>query len=810
MSSLSGISSGATSNLLSSLQSPSSSTSAALPSAAPPITVGGLASGLNTNQIIQSLLAVQEAQVAQFQSNQQQLAAQETAFKTVEAQLLTLQGSLNSLAASFNGAFDGRTVASSNSNAVTAAASSGVTPGVYSLQVIGLAQAQEIASQGFADPNSTITQGTLQFKVGSGPTTTITINNTNNTLRGLADAINNANGGVTATVINDGTSGQPNRLLLTANQSGAANTISITNNLAASNGNAVQPTFAVGNAVLGAGYSGTSTPTSTGTFTGASGNTYTFTVANGGTVGTDNGIQLSYTDATGAHTGTITLNAADAGIAKSVAQGIQVQLGAGTLVAGQTFTITGTPPVQQAADASVTLGSGSGALTVQSPSNTLNNLINGVTVNLLAPTNGQPVTLTIAADTSGASKAVQGFVQAYNDLASSISQQQTYDAETGTAGPLLGNSDLEQIQSQLADILNSAVPGANPLLNNLTALGITLSDQGQLTLDQSKLTSALSGQVPGVGVNDVRNLFALAGNSSNPGVQFITGTDKTKAPGTPYQVNVTQAATQASVTATNPLAAATTITSSNNTFSLTLDGTPSSTITLAPGTYTPQALAQEVQGEINASKSLLGRQVVVSLNGSQLNITSNSYGSSSQVKIGSGTAIGPQGPLGFAGGEAGIGQDVAGNFLVNGVSESAHGSGQFLTGLSTNTNTSGLLVRVTLNSSQLGGGPVADLTITRGFASQLNAALQNVLDPVNGRLKLITDNFDRETKDVQKQIDEQNNLIQLQHDSLVQEFTDMETTISQLQTAGGFLSGLASSLPTATGSGSTTTSGSSA
>ena len=65
--------------------------------------------------------------------------------------------------------------------------------------------------------------------------------------------------------------------------------------------------------------------------------TYTFTVVNGGTVGTDNGIQLSYRNSSGTSTGTITLNGSDAGVFKNVAQGIQVQLGAGTLVAGQTF-----------------------------------------------------------------------------------------------------------------------------------------------------------------------------------------------------------------------------------------------------------------------------------------------------------------------------------------------------------------------------------------------------------------------------------------------------------------------------------------
>src|SRR5207244_13425316 len=112
---------------------------------------------------------------------------------------------------------------------------------------------------------------------------------------------------------------------------------------------------------------------------------YKFTVVNGGTVGTDNNLQVSYTDSTGANTGTSTINSGDTGVFKNVAQGIQVKFAAGTLIAGQTFSIKAfVPTVQPAANASATLGSGSGALTLQSGTNQFNNLIPGVTLNLLA------------------------------------------------------------------------------------------------------------------------------------------------------------------------------------------------------------------------------------------------------------------------------------------------------------------------------------------------------------------------------------------------------------------------------------------
>src|SRR5262249_55011215 len=151
---------------------------------------------------------------------------------------------------------------------------------------------------------------------------------------------------------------------------------------------------------------------------------------------------------------------------------------------------------------------------------------------------------------------------------------------------------------------------------------------------------------------------ALAGSSTNGGVQFVTGGSKTKASATVYQVDVSQAATQGAITATNDLAASTVI-DANNTFTITVDGATSGTITLAPGTYTRLGLAQAVQAQVNANSQLAGRRVAVSLSGDKLRITSANYGLASEVTIGTGTALAA---LGFTGAETGKGQDVVGRF----------------------------------------------------------------------------------------------------------------------------------------------------
>jgi flagellar hook-associated protein 2 len=765
-------------------------------------TVTGLASGLDTDKIIQGLLAVQQQGVQNLQDKQTKVTQQQTAFQGIEAKLLALQNQITQLRRPQNNIFDLRNVTSSNENLVTAAATSSAIPGVYRIRVNALAQAQQILSQGFDSAGSSITQGTLDIRVGTGPATTITIDSSNNTLTGLVNAINDSGAGVTAMIVDDGSpdNTQPFRLLLTANEGGAGNSINITNNLAADNGGAVKPIFDstyIGTANTSPSFTGTSAPTANsgaGGYTGAANNTYTFTVVNGGTVGTDNGIQIAYSDSTGTNTGTLTIDSGDADVFKAVAQGIQVKLSAGTLVAGQTFSIEGYVPLaQQASSASVTLGSGSGALTVQSDSNQIDGLLQGITLDLQGADSNSLVTLTVASDTDQVAKAINDFVSSYNDLLSFIDDQVRFDAASGQAGPLLGNQQATAIQDQVRNLVSRVVPGLKPSMNRLSTLGITTDDNGHLVINSSKLDDVLNGHVAGVSLADVRNLFALTGTSNNLGVQFVTAGANTKASTTPYQVSVSQAATQASILAANALAASTVITSANNTFTISVDGVTSDTLTLADGTYTPQALAQQLQTAINSSTSLAGRQVTVSLDGGKLRITSSSYGAVSRATIGTGTALTP---LGFAGTETSQGQDVAGYFVVNGVVEAATGSGQFLVGNPDNANTADLQVRVTLSPAQLGAGATADVTVTRGIASQVDSILNSLLDPLTGRMKSIEDGFQTSIDDIKKQIDRQNALMEARRETLVEQFTAMEGIISQLQGVSSYLTNQLSNVST--------------
>jgi flagellar hook-associated protein 2 len=772
----------------------------------------GLVSGLNTDQIVQALLAPEQQEITNLQNQQSALVQRETIYKTLQADLTALQSAVSSLSSTTNSIFDGRTATSSNTNLATAAASSGAQPGVYSFKINSLAQAQEIASQGFDSANSPITQGTFQFQVGSGAVNTITIDSTNDTLQGLANAINNAHADVTASIVNDGSPFQGYHLLLTSAESGTANAITITNNLAATNSGAMRPEFNntyIGAAVTSSNWSGTSTPTSnsgSGNYTGSSNDTYTFTVTNGGVVGTDNGITLSYTDSTGANTGTITLNSGDAGVLKNVAQGIQVQFSAGTLVTGDTFTIKGfNPHVQAAADASITLGSGSGAMAITSSTNQIQNVFPGVTLNLVGADPSQTVTVTVANNTQAEATALTNFVSAYNSVISFINQNSTYNAQTQQGGILLGDYQALSILTRLGETATAAVAGVNSLANNLAEVGITVNADGTLAVNTDTLNQALSGQLPGVSAEDVRRLFVQDGQWSNNALQFVYAPDTLKAVGTPIQVQITQAATPGSATASNALASSTTITSgSNDTFTLTVNGHASGPIVLAAGTYTPQQLAQQVQSAINADAQLDGQQVTVGVNSSgQLVLTSQAYGSNSNVAIGSGDALAS---LGFTGSESGTGQDVAGYFLVNGIREPATGKGQILTGDATNTYTAGLVVSSSLTPAQITSTPEGSITVTQGIAAQLNNVLNQMLDPVSGQLTVLQQSLQTQASNIGQSITRLQQSMQLQQTQLLQEFVQMESNLAAIQSAsnalGASLTGFTSTSSGSSGSGS--------
>ncbi|MCZ6873856.1 MAG: hypothetical protein O7G88_10050, partial [bacterium] len=159
------------------------------------ISADGLISGLNTADIVSQLLTLQRRPIQILQRSQ-------ITFERRLASLLDLNVKISGLskaAASLNDAenFNTKTVSvskgSNSDDLVTASVSSAAAAGSHTIEVTQLAQAQKLASQGFADENTTAvaaSDGTFSFRVGaSGAVTNIRVTSST-TLLELRNAIN--------------------------------------------------------------------------------------------------------------------------------------------------------------------------------------------------------------------------------------------------------------------------------------------------------------------------------------------------------------------------------------------------------------------------------------------------------------------------------------------------------------------------------------------------------------------------------------------------------------------------------------------
>lgn len=132
---------------------PASTTS--INSSLAPIRVStGLVSGINFGTLISALLAIRQIPITNLQNNITNLQTKETALLNIQANLLSLQTSAQAL--SLPSLFSQTTVASSNTNILTATGSSVATTGAFTFTPIQLATSNQLISNGYADPAKTI------------------------------------------------------------------------------------------------------------------------------------------------------------------------------------------------------------------------------------------------------------------------------------------------------------------------------------------------------------------------------------------------------------------------------------------------------------------------------------------------------------------------------------------------------------------------------------------------------------------------------------------------------------------------------
>ena len=183
----------------------------------------GVGSGLDVNSIVTQLMTLEQRPIGTLNTKEAGFQAKLTAYGSLKGAFSAVQSAAKALTVATT--FTSRTVAVSDPTILSAAADTTATAGSYAVEVTQLAKYHAVRSNtAYAATTETLNTGTLAIKVGVGATVNVTIDSSNNTLAGIRQAINDANAGVTATIVNTGTT---NRLVLTSNTLGSAGTVDV-------------------------------------------------------------------------------------------------------------------------------------------------------------------------------------------------------------------------------------------------------------------------------------------------------------------------------------------------------------------------------------------------------------------------------------------------------------------------------------------------------------------------------------------------------------------------------------------------------
>ena len=170
-----------------------------------PSPVNVTSSNLDVNGLVEKLMQVERQPSLKLKQKEVNGQAKISAYAT----LLSSVSSLNSVVSGLKDVSAGKSASSSDTSFFSATSDSSAVSGAHTINIYNIATAQSIYSTTFAAETSevadltTYTTQKLRIKLGS-TTNDVTINSSNNTLSGIRDAINDADAGVTASIINSG------------------------------------------------------------------------------------------------------------------------------------------------------------------------------------------------------------------------------------------------------------------------------------------------------------------------------------------------------------------------------------------------------------------------------------------------------------------------------------------------------------------------------------------------------------------------------------------------------------------------------
>jgi flagellar hook-associated protein 2 len=789
----------------------------------PLFSIGGLASGLDTQAIIAQLVAIEAIQLNQVTAQRKAVEAEQSAWNRVRS---AVTGVADAAAALANpGRLNVPVLTSSNPDAVSVTGS--MTDGTaLHLAVRQLATNAQVAATGFDSANALLGTGRVTTATGAaalgltgvkaGPglaagahTLTVTTASAAATLTGTAQTgpvvIDAGNNSLTVT----GTDGAPVTVTIASGSyANAADLAEAVNTALAAAGTDVRAAADGATVSLRtADHGSAATLTAAGSFAAATGlagaaNGTDAVIDAGGVTTTLTheraGDQVSVGGLTltagtgGLSAGTATVHVFDTTESMTVADLASLVGRSGAGVSAAVVTTSSGPggteilftsrasgtagavtvnfdgfaaaptltTVRAGADAQVVLG---GRLITRS-SNTITDLVPGATITLnkvTAP--GEDVTITAAVDPADLLERVKKLVSAYNTAYDTAMREAKSDPTGNAVGPLNSNRSLADLVNRLRGAFTSSV-GGDGAYTALAQVGVRLGRDGHLSVDEAAFTKAVEQDR-----DAVTALLAKTGASADTRVAFISAGSKT--PAGEYEIVVTQAAQRARVTgaAFGTLAAAETLTISSG----------SKTVEYTAGAG---ADAADVATGLTAAMRSAGLTLTATVVDGAVAITSDGYGSSVSFTVsstGSGTGLD---------GLTGTGVDAAGT--ING--QPATGSGQQL------TSADGLIVRVGVTAAEVaaagGSLALAPLTYAPGVAGSVADLIGSFRD-AEGLFSSVEDTIARRLEMYDKRTDDLERYLESYQRRITAQFTALELALARMQSSLPDFSSLANLTP---------------
>jgi flagellar hook-associated protein 2 len=427
-------------------------------------------------------------------------------------------------------------------------------------------------------------------------------------------------------------------------------------------------------------------------------------------------------------------------------------------------------------------------LAITSESNTITNVVEGLTLNLKNTSVGSTNTLTIAHDTETVKTAITNFVGDYNALMTVFDEYSKYN--DGAAGALQSESLMRSTINEIKLGVSEAMALLPSGFQTMTDVGVTKDRYGVMQLDQDKLDEALANDF-----DTVARLFTKSGAADNSLTTFVSADEYTQVGS--YAVTVTTAGREATngvyTGATNSYLNDTVrIDQDNERFQLELDGTASSGwINLTQQTYADaEALASEMQNQINADSAFIaaGSSITVSVDRTEADpkfvFTSNKTGSTSGVTFTNidknvDTELG----ITVAAGTAGL-DEVNVVVDIQGENETTPWS---VTGTSTFqiANIFGDSRGLTFDTKAAAGASFT-LNYTEGYASKLDGILERVLDKGEA-LELRMEGFTDKLAEIEEDRTKLSDRISRMEETWRRQFNAVNTLMGQMTSTGTFL-----------------------